>query len=260
MEKLRPAQARVLAGFRDHGPTTDADVAEHLQMSGNTLRPRRRELADMGLIEKVGTVPTPGGREAAVWGAVEPERVEAVKAAVAARKPRRKSIHELPLDRRIETVRQLLADPDVNAAIRSNPGRAWSRARGRARQAHERDRRELKEQIAQAERDNSALVDFFKAKSNLLRAAEMVRATARLADEERERREDGRLSVIPNSSWPEIHDLLGELDDLTEETLVRIGESFGLVEPDVIDVEAIEIEDILELSDGPGGGDQPGQR
>jgi predicted ArsR family transcriptional regulator len=256
--KLRDSHQALLAVLREIGPSTDAAVAEHLDMSGNTVRPRRRELADMGLVEKVGTVPTPGGREAAVWAAVAPERVEEVRQAAAARKPRRKSLHDQPLEWRLEAVRQLLSDPEVNAAVRNSSGRAWSRARGRARQTHERDRREVKEQLAQAERDNQALVNFLKAKGNLLRAMEMVRAIGRLADEEQDRRDTGRPTAIPGKAWPEVADLLGELDDVTEETLARIEEVFGPLGPDVIEAEAIEVEDFLELADGPGGGVPPG--
>jgi DNA-binding Lrp family transcriptional regulator len=254
VKKLRPAQSAVLKAFQDHGPDSDAAIAKQLGMSGNTFRPRRRELADLGLLEKVGTVSTPGGRQAAVWGAVPPERIAAAKAAAVARKPRRKSIQDQPLDWKLETVRQLLADDEVNSAIRDNHGKAWSRARGRARQTHDRDRRELKEQMAQAERDGSAFLDFLKAKSNLLRAMEMIRAIDRVAGDELERRDNFRHLSIPEEHWPEISDLLSEIDDAVQATLAHIREIFGDMGPDVIDVEAIEMDDdFIELTERAGG-------
>lgn len=252
MKKLRPKQQAVLAAFHEHGPATDTAIAEQLGMSGNTLRPRRRELADLGLVEKIGAVPTPSGREASIWAAVPAERVETAKAAAATRKPRGKSIHERPLEWRIEAARQLLLDDVVNAAIQDRHGGAWRRARGRARQVREQGHRELKEQIAQAERDDSALAEFLKAKANLLRATEMVRAIDRLTADEKERLDAGRPARIPARLWPEISDLLDELSDVLGQAQGQLRDVFGPVGPDVIEAEAIEIDELFELPEGAG--------
>lgn len=47
---------------------TDAEIQRALHLDGNTVRPRRVELAGMGLIEQNGLKrKTPAGRRANVW-------------------------------------------------------------------------------------------------------------------------------------------------------------------------------------------------
>ena len=58
---------RYLVKMRGFG-ATDEQGAKALKMSGNTYRPRRRELEEMGLIRKTDVRrPTDSGRSAAVY-------------------------------------------------------------------------------------------------------------------------------------------------------------------------------------------------
>ena len=50
---------------------TDEETQEQLNLSGNTQRPRRGELATQGRIRKIGSRPTKSRRMAAVWVANE---------------------------------------------------------------------------------------------------------------------------------------------------------------------------------------------
>ena len=49
-------------------PMTDIELAVHLEMSENTVRPRRVELTHKGLVESIGKKQTPSKRWANVWG------------------------------------------------------------------------------------------------------------------------------------------------------------------------------------------------
>lgn len=49
-------------------PRTDSELALVLEMSENTVRPRRVELVELGLVGPVGTKKGPSGRLATVWG------------------------------------------------------------------------------------------------------------------------------------------------------------------------------------------------
>lgn len=53
------------------GPRTDEQIADELDLSPNTARPRRVELCADGVVAKVGTGITKSGRKAAMWGAVD---------------------------------------------------------------------------------------------------------------------------------------------------------------------------------------------
>lgn len=71
---IKPDAARlrgqVLAYIRSRGASgaTDQEIQEHLDMSGDTERPRRRELQQAGLIVDSGqTRLTPSGRAAVCW-------------------------------------------------------------------------------------------------------------------------------------------------------------------------------------------------
>ena len=67
MPNRETQRGRVLA-FIEEYPSTDEQIQDALAMDANTERPRRVELARMGLIKKVGTARTKAGRQAAVWG------------------------------------------------------------------------------------------------------------------------------------------------------------------------------------------------
>jgi predicted ArsR family transcriptional regulator len=61
---------KVLALIREHPEAlTDELIALKLDLNPSTARPRRIELAEMGLIESHGTAPTTSGRKAQLWRA-----------------------------------------------------------------------------------------------------------------------------------------------------------------------------------------------
>ena len=49
-------------------PMTDIELSEYLEMSENTVRPRRVELYHKGLVESIGKKKTPSNRMANIWG------------------------------------------------------------------------------------------------------------------------------------------------------------------------------------------------
>lgn len=49
-------------------PMTDIELSSHLQLSENTVRPRRVELTHKGLVESIGRKKTPSNRWANIWG------------------------------------------------------------------------------------------------------------------------------------------------------------------------------------------------
>ncbi len=137
---LSPVQRQVLAAFHEHGAMTDEELVERSGIRLRTASPRRRALADLGLLEIVGTKPTGSGRKAKVWGLVPQDRIAAVREAAQQRDPRRLPVTKLPLKRKLEIVRQLLDDEETNSAILEQRGRAWRKARGRTR-----DRKSIRE-------------------------------------------------------------------------------------------------------------------
>jgi len=52
-------------------PSTDQEISRALQISENTVRPRRIELRDRGLVESIGKRKTQSGRSANVWAATD---------------------------------------------------------------------------------------------------------------------------------------------------------------------------------------------
>ena len=118
---------------------------------------------------------------------------------------------ELPLDKKLEWVRQLLDDPETHEAITRQNGRAWRKVRGRNRDRkgqREHERRELNRMLKEEQRDQTGLMDFLKTKRNLLDVTEAMRGTSEFLQEEmRHRQETGELR-IPIGQWPEVVDLL----------------------------------------------------
>jgi hypothetical protein len=250
---LRPQHSLVLAAFREHGaPATDAEMAAIVGMPGSSFRPRRRELADLGFLEKAGTRANSKGRVAALWRAVPPERVEAVREAGERRKPRRRSPDEFSLEEKLEAVRVLLRDDAVNKGLREMQGRSWSRARGRARDSQAEHERRLQAEIAAAERDRDLAVDFLKAKRNLVRTLEVIRGVANFVYDDLDRRQRGEATRIAAGHWPEVADLLEDVATAATAAEESVRESYGLAD-DVIDVEGFEVEEIFELTDGNHG-------
>lgn len=59
--------ALVSAARGPSGGATDAELVKHLAMSGNTVRPRRGELVEMGLVEDSGLTRQHAGTTHTVW-------------------------------------------------------------------------------------------------------------------------------------------------------------------------------------------------
>lgn len=66
--KTASLRVRVLDALHQT-PMTDEQIAEALDLSPNTARPRRVELLQGGLIVAVGEAKTKSGRKAVIWGA-----------------------------------------------------------------------------------------------------------------------------------------------------------------------------------------------
>jgi hypothetical protein len=248
---LRPQHDLIYQAFRDRVTSaTDAEMGDLLGIKGSSFRPRRRELADLGYLERAGTVRTSQGRTASLWRAVPLERVADVRTANEQRKPRRRSVEEFSLDEKVEAVRLLLRDDEVNERLRTMQGRSWSRARGRARSSRAEEERRLQAEIADAERNRDAAVDFLKAKRNLVRAVEIVRGVERFVVEDLERRARNERVRIAAEHWPEVADDLADVATSAEAAEELIRDRLGLSD-DVIDVQGFDVEEILELTDGP---------
>ena len=66
--RLNALQARVYAYIKATGGCTDEEIIDAAKMSPSTIRPRRIELVDMGLVEDSGsTKHTRSGRSATIW-------------------------------------------------------------------------------------------------------------------------------------------------------------------------------------------------
>src|SRR3990167_10637220 len=67
-KKLGQLHVMVMEAVRFHGPLTDEELCDVLNLQGNTLRPRRRELQLMAYVIDSGKrKPTRSGRKAVVW-------------------------------------------------------------------------------------------------------------------------------------------------------------------------------------------------
>ncbi len=71
----------------------------------------------------------------------------------------------------------------------------------------------------------------------------------RLVEEELSRR-DLAEARIPIGLWPEVADLLTDLDEMASQLLERIHDVMGVLGDDVIEVDAVEVEQIFELPEG----------
>jgi len=248
--KLQPLEAEVLAAFVEHGSMTDQTLERVTGKSIRSVSPRRRNLADKGYLEEVGTAVTDSGKQAKVWGIVPDDRIAEVREKNKTRPQRKKDIRKLPLETKLEIVRQLLDDPAVNEATRDRHGRAWSKLRGRVqdrRGQRERERRELNAEIREADRKGSPIVEFLKLKRLVYDATETVRAVERFVGEDLERREVLAGMHIPVAHWPEVVDVLTDLGAVVEATLEDIRQTMGVLGEDVIEGFAIEVDEIFEL-------------
>ena len=64
--KAGTLRAKVLEEIK-RGPKTDEQLIDALGRSASSVRPRRVELMDLGLVEPAGTAVTRSGRKALLW-------------------------------------------------------------------------------------------------------------------------------------------------------------------------------------------------
>jgi hypothetical protein len=241
--KLAPAAKKVLDAFREHGAMTDDDLVERTGLVKGTASPRRGDLVKYGMVRAVdGTRPT-------VWELVPPEQVAGHRAAAAQRGPRKKAYTKFTLDEKLDAVRQLLDMPDVNDAIRDRHGKAWGRARRVAQENKGARKRELRDLQAQINK-GAPYAEFLKLKRNLIKATEGVRAIRGLVEEELDRQGTVRRPEIPVAQWPEVTDLLNDLNEIVNDTMGQIRDVMGAFGPDVIEGTVVDIDDFLELPEG----------
>jgi hypothetical protein len=251
-KKLSNTQERVLAAFLEHGPMNDEILVERTGINMRTASPRRRSLADLGLLEEVGKAPTRSGRMAVVWAPVSEDRVAEVRDLAAKRDPRRQPVTSLPLEKKLQLVRELLDDAETNEAVQKQNGRAWRKVRARNRDRtgqREHERREMNRLLKEAQKDPTGLVDFLKAKRNLLDVMEAMRGTSEFLKEEMENRRHNGHVRIPTEYWPDVQDLLVDLEELGRDAREAIDDVMGRLGDDVIEGYAIEVGE-LELTEG----------
>jgi hypothetical protein len=245
--RLRETQLPIYEAIRDHGPMTDEQIQVLLGKPASKVSTRRLDLVKLGLVEEAGTGRTRSGKTAKLWALVAPEKVAEARAAAASRKQRRRTILDASLEEKVKVVQILLKDDRVNAAVMNLQGRAGERARGRARGARsaaERERRDLKAQIEEAEREQSALLNFFKLKRHIKDTEEVMRAVGLFVAEEVGRQRDYGEATVPVPYWDEVHAGLTDIVDLALDARATIEVLTGASDADVIDVEAVEV---LEL-------------
>lgn len=68
-EKTGTLRQQVLLALRKQ-PMTDVEISEYLGIPGSTVRPRRVELMNMGLVREVGYKKVPGHKMSRLWEAV----------------------------------------------------------------------------------------------------------------------------------------------------------------------------------------------
>jgi len=253
IKPLSATEQAVLDVLQEHGPMTDEVLVERSGIGMRSASPRRGALVRRGLVEEVGRAATKAGRSAKTWGVVPPERVEAARAAATKKGPRRLPVTEYPFEERLEIMRQLLDDPHLNDALKNQNGRAWRKVRGRARDRRgerEHERREINRQLKNIEKDPSGLTDFLKVKRNLLDVTEAMRATSEFLQEEMATHAETGNFRIPFSYWPEIADLLEDLEDLGAEARRSIDRVLGRLGDDVIEGVAFVLRDNDLLESG----------
>ena len=255
LKGVSPKANAVYKAFVEFGPMTDDELVEKTGIKKGTASPRRHDLVKAGLVEGVGHHITDSGGKSARWGVVPPERVEEARAAAASRGPRRKAISEYSLDDRVEVVRRLLEMDDVNRAIQTKSGRAWSRARGRRqdeKSSRERERRENAAKLREADQRGSPVAEYYKLRRALIETADRIRAVRRLVNEELDRRFEPGGQKIPVGAWPDVSDLLNDLERDAAECNEAIREVMGVMGDDVIDGTAVEDDIFIELIEGDG--------
>lgn len=254
VDGLSPAKRGVFDAFVTHGAMTDDELVQKSGIKKSTSSPRRGELVKLGLVECVGSVATAAGKKAKKWAVVPPERVAEARTDASTRRPRRRAVTSYPLETRLEMVRQLLDQDDLNDALRNQHGRAWSRTRGRSNDRRGERRREQRENdalIREAEERGSPLAEFYKLRRILFQSVERVEAVDRLVSEELERRYSTG-QRIPTTAWPEVADLLDDLTRICDETNERIRKVMGVLGDDVIEGTVVEIDDFM-LTEGENG-------
>jgi hypothetical protein len=249
---LRPDHEKVIEALSRFGALTDAEISDRSGIPIRSASPRRSELVKMGLVECVGTRETGAKNQPKTWDLVPAERVEAAREAAARAGVRRRPVTSLPIETRLELLRQLLADQKLNTLAMNQSGNAWRRVRGRARDQRtmrKEQLRQVKAEIDADERERTAPLEFLKLKRNLMNIEEVVRSIQDFVNEDLDRRAATGETRIPVESWPEVADLLTDFVERSNDTRDAIRDAMGELGDDVIEAEIIDAE-ILELEDG----------
>ena len=147
IHRLSPSQRRVFDVILERGPLTDDETHEAIGRGGaaDLTRPRRNELRKLGLVRPAGKR---GGRQ--LWAATPASEVEAVAEAARQAGPRVRPVTDRDLDTRVGTFLELLADPEVQEAVKDPAGSATKRQRQRVRGARARAERERRRELNEA--------------------------------------------------------------------------------------------------------------
>jgi hypothetical protein len=246
--KLSPSKRSVFDAIRDHGPITDEGVCEMTGIPGRTVRPRRAELAKMGLVRRSTNTAPAGSRRVGVWELTPVEDIETTREFAQAAGPRLRRVSEWPVEARVKAFLALARDADTQAAVADAQERGARRARARLRDVIRRDERARRERITelrQAEEEASSLVDFLKARNALKRQQEIVQATLVFLHEELERQRMFDESAIPPQYWNLVPELLVEVIEACETAYEQIARYTGHPTRKVADYEAGD-EDVID--------------
>jgi hypothetical protein len=250
--KLSPSKRSVYDAIRDHGPITDEGICDVTGVAGRTVRPRRAELAKMGLVRRSTTAKPEGNRRVGIWELTPVEEIDATRETAQAAGPRRRAASGWPVEDKVKAFLALARDEETQAAVAVSQARGARRARARLSDVlrqDERERRERMTELREAEQAASTLVDFLKARNALKRQQEIVHATSVFLQEEIERQQMLGESAIPADFWNIIPDLLVEVVETCDAAYEKIARYTGhpsrceadyeIDEEDVIDGELI---------------------
>lgn len=73
LEHLSESRARVMRAVIEHGPVSDADIAEILGWTINRVTGRRSELVSLGMVAEAGTKVSGYGKRVVTWVAATPK-------------------------------------------------------------------------------------------------------------------------------------------------------------------------------------------
>jgi hypothetical protein len=200
IEGLAPRHRRVLDVIAERGPLTDLELRDALGHNGDASGPRtrRNELCKMGLVRQA----KPGRRGGkALWEATPADQVEALREAAERTPPRVRAVETHDLGTRVEAFRKLLADPEVQEEIENPDGAATKREKRKLKAAMERELRDRKRELREAEQAKHPALTAIQLREALRSADDKIHALTTVLDEERERRTLFGESPVVDEEW-----------------------------------------------------------